>query len=128
MNTIKEIKELATQTDDWTKRKVAENLLEAIHDWQLYRRRMDKTFLELHEFLAFIADSYPKYSDNIPQSVVDAVSYIDGAMEVPLNMWRDCSVEAKAHAERIYEYLDMLGIFGEDRDWLWGEIAQKEDN
>jgi hypothetical protein len=127
MNTIKEIQELATQTDDWTKKKVAEKLMEAIWNWRLYSRRMDKTLLELHEWLAFIANSYPKHPDNIPQSVVDAVGLVN-AMELPLNRRGECSMGAKAHAERIEEYLTFLSIWNEDRDRLWEEIAQKEDN
>ena len=127
MNTIKEIQELAKQTDDWTKSKVAENLLNEIHDWRGCRAFLDENYLELHRWLTFIVDSYPKHPDNIPQSVEDAIGIVN-AMALPLDRKREYSHDAKAHAKRIYEYLDMLGIWNKDREQLWEEIAQKEDN
>lgn len=131
VKTIKDIQTMAKHHTDWTKRQVAENLLKEIHKWQGYSARLDKTYLELHRWLTFIVDSYPKYPDNIPQSVVDAVGLVN-AMAMPLDMKRDCSHGAKAHAERIYEYFTFLGIFGDDADQLWEEIFEnktiKKDN
>ena len=129
MTTIKDIQELAKQADDWTRRKVAENLLGEIHDWQVSSTYLDVGYLELHRWLTFIVDSYPKHPDNIPQSVEDAISIIN-AMATPLDKKRDHSHDAKAHAKRVNEYLDMLGIWNEDREQLWNQMwnERKEVN
>lgn len=127
MTTIKEIQELATQDKDWTKKQVAENLLKAIEGWRECRAGLDKTYLELQRWITFVVDSYPKYPDNIPQSVEDAISIVR-AMSTSLDERGECSHGAKAHAERIDEYLTFLGIFRDDEAQLWEEIAQKEDN
>lgn len=128
MTTIKEIQELATQTDDWTKRKVAENLLEDIEGWQLYSARLDENFRDLHGLITLLVDSYPKYPDNIPQSVSDAESIIRWSIMPEYEKQEELSVGAKAHAERIYEYLDILGIWDEDREQLWKEIEENKIN
>jgi len=125
MTTIKEIQELATQADDWTKRKVAEKLLEAIDEWQLYSARLDKAYLGLHKWFTFIVDSYPKYPDDALRSVADAVSIVN-AMDRQLNLLEEYSEGAKAHAKRIDEYLTFLSIYGDDEDQLRKEINENK--
>jgi len=128
MTTIKDIQELATQTDDWTKKQVVENLLMSINDWQDYSARLDDTYQDLHEMYTLLVDSYPQHPDNIPQSVVDANSLVRNAISGKFKRMGEYSANAKAHAELINKYLTFLGIWNEDRKRLWEEIAQKEDN
>lgn len=128
MTTIKEIQELATQTDDWTKRKVAENLLKDIQQWQLYSARLDDIYLTLHEWFTLLVDSYPKYPDNIPQSVVEANSFVRNAISGRFPRIGEHSEGAKAHAKRIDEYLCILSIYGDDEDQLWKEIIENKIN
>jgi len=127
MTTIKDIQELATQTKDWTKKQLAKNLLKDIQKWRNHRAGLDKTYLTLHKWFTGITDSYPKYPHDIPQSVADVVGHIY-AMDMELNSLAEYSEGAKAHAKRIDEYLTFLSIWSEDREQLWEEIAQKEDN
>jgi len=127
MTTIKDIQELATQTKDWTKRQLAENLLKDIQKWRLHRDSLDKTYRTLHKWFTGVMDSYPKYPDNITGSVDDIVGYIY-AMDMELNSLAEYKVDAKAQAERIDEYLTFLTIWDEDRKQLWEEIMYKENN
>jgi hypothetical protein len=128
MNTIKEIQELATQTGDWTRRRVAGKLLESIDGWKACRKGLDKCYLDSHGAYTVLVNSYPKYPDDIPQSVADADSILWNVVEPKADKLNDYSNRAKEHAERIDEYFTFLGIFGDDEKRLWEEIAQKEDN
>ena len=130
MTTIKEIQELAKQADDWTKRKVAENLLKDIEQWQIHSADLDKAYRDMHESLTLLVESYPKYPDDIPRSVSDAESIIYWSIIPNYDREADCSKGAKAHAERINEYLDMLVIHGDDREQLWNQMwnERKEVN
>ena len=128
MNTIKEIQELAAQTDDWTKREVARNLLKAIEGWRSNRAGLDETYRDLHESLTLLVESYPKYPGDLPQSVVHFETILHWSILPKYETEGEFSEGARAHAERIDEYLLSLGIFYEDKNRLWEEIAQKEDN
>ena len=121
MTTIKEIQELAKQADDWTKKKVAENLLEEIHDWQIHSAGLDKAYRDLHDALTLLA-KYPEYPDDIPRSVSHFSSIIGWSINPMLESMGDYSEGAKAHAKRTNEYLDMLGIHGDDREQLWNQM------
>ena len=128
MTTIKEIQELATQADDWTKRRVAENLLKAIEGWQPYSARLEETYRDLHKSLTSLVGSYPKYPDDIPRSVSHFESIIHISIMPEYEREGELSVGVKVHADRIYEYLDILGIYGDDEDQLWEEIIENKIN
>jgi uncharacterized protein with von Willebrand factor type A (vWA) domain len=128
MTTIKEIQELATQTDDWTRSRVAESLLKDINEWQLHRAALDEAYRDLHEFLTSLVESYPQYPDDIPRSVSQFTAVLHWSVNPKCDSKNELSHDAKAHAERINEYLTFLSIWNEDREQLWEEIAQKEDN
>jgi len=128
MNTIKKIQELATQTDDWTRRRVAEKLLESINEWQLYSARLDDIYQDQYERYALVMDSYLKHPDDIRGFVLGANKIVRNGISARFKRIKEYSESAKAHNERINEYCRFLSIWGEDRERLWEEIAQKEDN
>lgn len=128
MTTIREIQQIATQTVDWTKKQVVENLLMAINDWQDCRDRLDDSYQDLHEMYTLLVDSYPKHPDDIPRSVIEANYIAKNAVNGRLKRMEEYSADAKAHAKLINKYLTFLGIWNENKEQLWEEIAQKEGN
>lgn len=104
--------------------------MKEIEQWQLYSAGLDKIYQDLHELLTLLVE-YPKYPDDVPRSVHHFESVIRWSIIPRYESKGELSKSAKAHAERIYEYLTFLSIWNEDREQLWEEIIEnkiKEDN